>query len=166
MRWFLDAIRSMAPGHIRDRNEKVCGRVTLRVIEDDKVISVQKRNLIVNGMKPVLAHLSSEADAQYQVANFSAGSGTTAPAVGNTGLESLQFGPKAIASHSFPGSPSETSVLYYFTMEKAEGNGGGTVDYAELGLFTTNGIMVSRVTFDPIQKNVNRKFEFEWEHLF
>ena len=65
-----------------------------------------------------------------------------------------------------PTPPAETSVKFTVVVEKAEGNGTGTVAYTEAGLFCSDSTMFARETFPAIVKNSTRRVTFEWSILF
>lgn len=142
-----------------------------------KTLHHEKSNLIVNGARKALAHLIAERPETYRVDYFKLGTGGHAPGdiltpvsptVTDTGLEELAY-TKSI-DHAgdvyLPTPPAETSVKFVVVLEKAEGNGSGTVAYCEAGLFCNNGTLFARETFPAIVKNSTRRITFEWSILF
>jgi len=154
------------------------GSVKCWVEEDGvKTLLHEKSNLIVNGARKALAHLIAEAAAIYRIDYFKLGTGGHAPGdiltpvsptITDTQLEELAF-TKAIDHVNdtyLPTPPAETSVKFTVVVEKAEGNGSGTVAYTEAGLFCSDGTMFARETFPAIVKNSTRRVTFEWSILF
>ena len=148
-------------------------------IEEDgvKTLHHEKSNLIVNGARKALAHLIAEAAAIYRIDYFKLGTGGHAPGdiltpvsptITDSNLEELAF-TKAIDHLNdiyLPTPPAETSVKFTVVVEKAEGNGTGTVAYTEAGLFCSDSTMFARETFPAIVKNSTRRVTFEWSILF
>jgi hypothetical protein len=148
-------------------------------IEEEGVVTLhhEKSNLIVNGARKALAHLIAEANAIYRIDTFKLGTGghlpgdiltPVSPTITDTDLEELQF-TKAIdhlQDTYLPTPPAETSVKFTVVVEKAEGNGSGTVAYTEAGLYCQNGTLFARETFPAIVKNSTRRVVFEWSILF
>ena len=154
------------------------GSVKCWVEEDGvKTLLHEKSNLIVNGARKALAHLIAEVAAIYRIDYFKLGTGGHAPGdiltpvsptITDTQLEELAF-TKAIDHVNdtyLPTPPAETSVKFTVVVEKAEGNGSGTVAYTEAGLFCSDGTMFARETFPAIVKNSTRRVTFEWSILF
>jgi hypothetical protein len=149
-------------------------------IEEDgvKTLHHEKSNLIVNGARKALAHLISDANSIYKIDYFKLGTGGHAPGdiltpvsptITDTDLEEPAFS-KAIDHGNdtyLPTPPAETSVKFTVVVEKAEGNGSGTVAYCEAALFCNdNATMFARETFPAIVKNSTRRITFEWSILF
>lgn len=155
------------------------GSVKCWVEEEDgiKTLHHEKHNLIVNGARKALAHLIAERPEIYRIDYFKLGTGghvpgdiltPVSPTITDTGLEELAF-TKAIDHLNdvyLPTPPAETSVKFVVVVEKAEGNGSGTVAYCEAGLFTNNNTLFARETFPAIVKNSTRRITFEWSILF
>lgn len=149
-------------------------------IEEDGVVTLhhEKSNLIVNGARKALAHLIAEVPTIYRIDYFKLGTGghvvgdiltPISPTINDVALEEEVFS-KAI-NHGddtyLPTPPAETSVKFTVVLEKAEGNGTGTVAYTEAGLFCNDGVtMFARETFPAIVKNSTRRVTFEWSILF
>lgn len=162
-----------------DNYNPLKGSVKCWIEEEDgtRILHHEKHNLIVNGARKALAHLIGEAAVAYRVDSFKLGTGGHAPGdiltpvsptVTDTALETLAF-TKAIdhGDDSYlPTPPAETSIKFTVVVEKAEGNGSGTVAYCEAGLFCQNETMFARETFPAIVKNSTRRVTFEWSILF
>lgn len=151
-------------------------------VEENGVTTLlhEKSNLIVNGARKALAHLIADisgVQTLYRIDYFKLGTGGHAPGdiltpvsptITDTALEELAF--SKIIDHNddtyLPTPPDETSVKFTVVVEKAEGNGSGTVAYTEAGLFCNNGTMFARETFPAIVKNSTRRITFEWSILF
>lgn len=155
------------------------GSVSCWIEEDGvKTLHHEKSNLIVNGARKALAHLIGEVPAQYRIDYFKLGTGGHAPGdiltpvsptINDTALEAEAFS-KAIDHGNdtyLPAPPAETSVKFTVVVEKAEGNGTGTVAYCEAGLVCGDGTtLFARETFPAIVKNSTRRITFEWSILF
>ncbi len=137
----------------------------------------EKTNLIVNLARKSLAHLVAEGEGVYVVNTFKLGtmghSGSDIltpvdPTVTDTTLTDPSPFSKVIPTLEYLPVGNETSVKFTIPVEKAEANGAGgaAVAYTEAGLFSTNGNLFARETFEAIVKNANRKVTFEWTLLF
>lgn len=155
---------------LREKIAPAKGRVKITIRSGEEIRELFFNNLIVNGMRKVLPHLTGQADASYRVSQFKIGTGTTAANATDTDLETPVdidgSNLKAITSNSYPNSPNEVSTVYVLDVEDSEANSGGPHNITECGLFTANGIMVSRVVFAPIVKNNTTSFSLQWEHVF
>jgi hypothetical protein len=119
----------------------------------------QVRNLIVNsGLSFLAAQLSggNPTDMSYTAV----GSGSTAPAAGNTALEA-QIGARMSATIT---APSSTSVRFASTSSA----GSHTGNWYEAGIFNaaTAGTMLCRVTFGLLTKGANDVFTVEYTISF
>ena len=164
---------------IKDQVSGIRGSVKCFVEDGDGVVTLhhEKHNLIVNGARKALAHLIAQRPADYEIDTFELGTGghvsgdiltPVSPTILDTDLEIPAF-TKAIdhlVDVYLPTSPNETSVKFTIVVEKAEGNGSGTVAYCEAGLFCANTTLFARETFPAIVKNSTRKVTFEWSILF
>lgn len=164
---------------IQDGLRKPTGSVRA-VIEEDGVewVAHEKHNLIVNLARPAMAALLAEADTDYVVDTFKIGTKghdlgppediltPVAPTVTDTALIDTSPFSKSIGSFSYLPVGTPTSVQFITALEKAEGNGGGSVTYTEAGLFMNGGDMFARETFAAIVKNSARKITFYWQILF
>jgi len=61
---------------------------------------------------------------------------------------------------------SNHAVRFSITLENNEGNGSGTVNYSEAGLFLSDGTMLSHVSFYPQTKSSENQLIFEWDISF
>ena len=123
------------PRKPRENRIGVRGRVRVYV---DGLLRGDHHNLVVNdGFEAIWKAFGG--DATYVVSKFEGGTGTTAPAAGNTALETSAFGPKALTSISFP-----TLAAIKLTLDIIPGEATG-VDFTEFGLFTTGGQLIARV---------------------
>lgn len=126
-------------------------------IELNGIIVLQKKNLVVNtglNLTGLRIFTNSAAYVQY----LGIGSGTTAPAAGQTALIT-QLGNRRV----FDSTPtvSATGVTVCTCLFPA-GESTGTI--AEAGLFTTatGGAMFSRVTFTAIPKQATDELRVTW----
>lgn len=113
----------------------VRGRVQIYI---DGVKVGEHHNLVVNdGFEAIWKAFAG--DATYAVSSFEGGTGTTAPAAGDTALQTSAFGPKALTSVSFP-----SLAAIKLTLDIIPGEATG-VAFTEFGLFTTSGQLVARI---------------------
>lgn len=156
-------------------NKDVVGEVIIQVIEND-TITIAKPNLIVAKARHILSHLLGSGDSDYAISRLVLGGGgcnpndmfvPIPPTVNDIGLYDLVTFSKPAAGITFKPTPENSnSVLFTFIVNKEEGNGTGTAIYNELGLFTTNNHMFSRVTFPSISKTNQIKLIITWEIKF
>jgi hypothetical protein len=151
----------------------------LAIIEegDRRWIAHEKYNMIVNLARPAMSALLAEADTDYIVDTFKIGTQghdlvtpdiltPVSPSVTDTDLIDGSPFEKAIDHYNYLPILSPTSVQFVAILEKAEGNGTGTVTYTEAGLWMAGGNMFARETFPAIVKNSSRKVTFYWSILF
>jgi hypothetical protein len=151
----------------------------LAIIEEngEKWVAHEKHNLIVNLARPAMAGLLAELDTDYVIDTFKIGTQghdlitpdiltPVSPSVTDTDLIDVAPFEKAIDHYNYLPVLSPTSVQFVAILEKAEGNGGGTVTYTEAGLWMNGGNMFCRETFPAIVKNSDRKVTFYWSILF
>jgi hypothetical protein len=142
----------------------VRGDVTIRVKDRSGTIikAIEMKNLVVAVGKTILAHrLSGDAAyASHYIAAIKFGTGTVAPAAGDTGLGSAQFSAPVTASY-----PATNKARYSAAMDYAEG---GSLTYSEMGLFTADAVpkMFSRLLIGPILKSSAYRIEVDWDISF
>lgn len=126
-------------------------------IELNGLVVMQKANLVVNaGLN--LAGLRIFTNSANYIQYLGIGSGTTAPAAGQTAL-TAQLG----ARRAFDSTPTvSTTGVTVCTCLFPAGQSTGSV--AEAGLFTatTGGAMFSRVTFTAIPKQATDELRVTW----
>ena len=137
------------------------GFVTVDMYENDQLIQhVEVRNLLVRGGKDLFANMifgtftgEDEEDVPF-IRDISIGSGTTAPVVANTDMESQ------LARLPFVQKDIDQNLLTYFTTF-SEGVGTGSVN--EVGLFTNEGVLVCRtILSNTFEKTANRFINISW----
>jgi hypothetical protein len=157
--------------------DEIHGRGSVRCwIEEDqpdgsvkKWLHHEEHNLIVNTGREAVTHLLAEGDGvNYKITDFELGDpvSPTAPAPGDTALEQSAFSELITEVPVYTPVGVESTVTFTIIMEKAEGNGGGQVDYTEAGLFNANGNLFARQTFPAVVKTATRKITFEWQLIF
>lgn len=146
-----------------------------RAYDGDGNIIVDKKNMIVNGSRSALAHLIAEAQVSEAITTIEIGTEghepgdpytPVSPTISDTALEDVSPFSKALEFFTYLPIGVETSVMFTFNIEKAEGNGSGIVLYTEAGLFTSGDTMFARNTFPAIVKTADRKIVFEWTIVF
>lgn len=154
------------------------GHVEIKVIEDGREwIHFDGPNCLTNGGRTNMAYLLAEGPATRIVNTMKLGDGPDPeepqpPAATDTDLDNvlhtMASGTGYVGYTYLPttGTPTETSVKFSFHLEKNEGNGGGTHNYTEAGLYTSGGVMFARETFERLVKNDSRKIIFSWSILF
>lgn len=145
---------------VKDRLKKVHGKLEIAV-ENVKTGEVERtievHNLFVTNGYTALMHLIAGDDqANYAVSQMAFGTGTTVPAVGDTGLEVAITPVKTVASIDYPDA---TSVRFTATLESDEANG---FPVAEAALYTVAHGMAARVTFGPLTKSADLRFVMRW----
>ena len=149
-----------------NQNETITMRGDVRIwIEDDngkRVLHEEKKNLIVNGGKTLMAKLLG-GDAAYKnlehLAKIAFGTSATAAAVTQTSLLTEILVKAATVSY-----PAFNQVRFTATMESAEG---GSSTYQEIGLKSdATGILFSRLVISPIVKSSAYKITVEWTISF
>ena len=126
--------------------------IILRNTLTGEITKRQEKNLVVSVGKAFIAsRMASNTDPV--MTTMAVGTGSTAPAAGNTALESsLVSVSLAVAG----GTPSGNTVLYTATF----GPGIGTGALVEAGIFGS--IMLSRTTFTVINKGANDEMIINW----
>jgi hypothetical protein len=128
-------------------------------------------NLIVNGGKQKVALLlsSNPPSADNVITFLKAGTlghetgdpeTPVAPLVTDTALEDPD--PIVISNPVVSFLDSGKKVKFLFVMDKAVGNGAGSVKYTEIGAFTADGTMFARHTFPYAKKDAYKRLHFEW----
>ena len=141
-----------------DDNLKVTGRVSISLYDKDGNLKDGReiKNLVVNNGKGFIASRMISGGASV-MSHMALGSGTTAPAAGDTALESL-LGVREILDSST--SPASGVVLYTSSFEAGDATGAVT----EAGIFNaaTDGTMLCRTTFDTINKSATDTLSVTW----
>lgn len=116
------------------------------------------RNLIVTSGKNLLAAILGASGTKPS--HLAVGTGTTAPAAGQTALVS-EIGTRVSLTHSNPSSN-------VWRMVGTFGPGNATGAITEAGLFnaSSGGTMFARQTFAVINKDENDSLEITWEITF
>ncbi len=147
------------PG-VREKALQPKGRVEIEV-QDVHTGKVKKEilveNLVVNNAKAIMAHLLGGGSAvDYAMVHMAFGTGDTAAAVTDTGLEVAITPIKDLSAIDYPDS---SSVRFTAVLESDEANG---FPVAEAGLFSGSQGMFSRVVFGPLTKSADFRFVFRW----
>jgi len=89
------------------------------------------------------------------------GTGATAPVAGNTTLQTEVFR-KLITRRKVPASPNNYKIILQMFLTTSEANG---YNLTEAGIFNrfTGGTMLSRVTYDVINKSTSISVVYTWE---
>ena len=136
------------------------GRFELWVRRNGVLVEhVDEPNLIVNGSRNLHALLIGGTVSNNSVTQIGYGTGTAAPAVGNSGL-TAQFA-KALDSVTFPAT---NQVAFNFSLLTSEDNG---ALISEFGLLTAGGALYARkVRSAPLTKNSSLSFTGTWTIAF
>jgi hypothetical protein len=139
---------------------KVKGVVQARLVAPDgavKEIREAKANLIVTTGKHAIADQLLASPTLSKPTHMGIGTGTTAPAVGNTALVT-EVGTRQ--------SLSKTRSGNVVTLVASFGAGVGTGAITEAGIFTaaSSGTMYSRIVFAAINKGSNDTLELTWTY--
>lgn len=163
--------------------EELCSRVLslkgrVKILVEEGGVSrvhFDDKNLIVNGAKPVMAHLLGAAPSNYVLSKLQLGTEGNVdgdimtpltPDVADFELHDASPITVNIASVEYLPVGVESSVLFRFILAKADGNGSGIKVYTEAGLFTTSDIMFAVENFPALVKNADRKITIEWTIAF
>lgn len=145
-------------------NATMRGDVSVWLLADDgsKQLHFERKNLIVNGGKTIMARLLG-GDASYRnlehLTKIAFGTSNTAAAATQTALVAQQFEKNATVSY-----PAFNQVKFTTTMEDGEG---GSFTYQELGLKSNaTGILFSRLVISPITKSALYKIQVDWTVSF
>lgn len=156
----LLAAKSLTPGDTATMR----GDVSVWLLGEDgsKQLHFEKKNLIVNGGKTIMAKLLG-GDASYKnlehITKIAFGSSNTAVSATQTALVAQQFEKAASVSY-----PVFNQVKFSTTMEDGEG---GSYTYQELGLKSSaTGILFSRLVISPITKSALYKIQVDWTISF
>lgn len=142
---------------------RMIGEVNIQLREEESGIIIAKRqvtNLVVTaGLYQVAKVLSSSEDlANDAFSHMGIGTGNTAPAAGNTDLETIAGVKQALSARTW----STNTVT--FTATFAAGNGTGNI--TEAGIFNdgalATGDMLSRSTFAAVTKNAGDALDISW----
>lgn len=132
---------------------KITGRLDIFI--DGKLVSSHSNLIVATGRDAMLQ--SFMGDATFVLTSFEAGDGTTAPAAGNTALQSSTFGPKALTTVAFP---TLGSVKLTFDIIPGEATG---QTFTEWGLFTTAGTLIARVVDgNSYVKTLTNSIQGQW----
>mgnify|MGYP001130354482 CR=1 FL=1 len=130
---------------------QVHGAVSLTLFHEDGTVTHRvKNNLIVDvGFDFICDAIGLSTGRPNVISHIAVGSGTTAPAPGNTALES-EIGRKA-------GVYNHTAGTKIFTFQTTFNPGEATGAITEAGIFNAavGGAMLDRVTFAVVNKGVN-----------
>jgi len=121
--------------------------------------------LIQQNFLTALAASIDNTEAFYEM-RFGSGTGTAADAQTISGLfvdeyySVMSAAGNSIESHTFN---NETDVTFNVSMKLNEGNGSGTVNYTECGLFDKSGNKISHVLFpSPLVKDNTKAYKFKY----
>lgn len=141
-----------------DDNLKVTGQVSISLYDQNGNLKDGRevKNLVVNNGRGFIASRMISGGSSV-MSHMALGSGTTAPAAGDTALESL-LGVREILDSSI--SPASGVVLYTSSFEGGDATGAVT----EAGIFNaaTDGTMLCRTTFDTINKSATDTLSVTW----
>lgn len=141
-----------------DDNLKVTGQVSISLYDQNGNLKDGREvnNLVVTTGRGFIASRMISGGASV-MSHMALGSGSTAPAAGNTALESL-LGVREILDSS--SSPASGIVLYSSSFEAGDATGAVT----EAGIFNaaSGGTMLCRTTFDTINKSATDTLSVTW----
>lgn len=148
---------------------KVQGFLKVTVVDrqGNEIVVYDDKNLIVDsgltGLSNLLAQTVSPGS-DYAVTILRAGDSSTAPATTQTGLQGTQVGPDkafSVVTIDSGGTPGLTE--FETSLATTEGNG---QIIREVGLFFTNGNMLSRQVIGEINKTSAITVKFNWRIQF
>lgn len=142
---------------------RVTGEVRITITEADGSQEIREiKNLVMRETKTILAkRLANDAGyADAHVDRISFGTSDVAAVDDQTNLQGTVATPAAAIAVAYP---AYNSVKFTATLLGTEG---GTATYQELGLFTVDEKMVSRVVIAPIAKSADRKIQVDWTISF
>jgi len=136
---------------------KLRGDLDIVLRDKDGNIKTQRReeNLVVSaGLNFICDRMEGVAEAV--MSHMAVGSGATAPAAGNTALETQLGAREALDSTTV----SSNTITYVASFEAGDGTGAVT----EAGLFNaaTGGTMLCRTTFDVVNKAADDTLQITW----
>jgi hypothetical protein len=141
-----------------DDNLKVTGQVSISLYDQNGNLKDGRevKNLVVNNGRGFIASRMISGGSSV-MSHMALGSGTTAPAAGDTALESL-LGVREILDSSI--NPASGIVLYTSSFEGGDATGAVT----EAGIFNaaSGGTMLCRTTFDTINKSATDTLSVTW----
>lgn len=149
-------------GHFKIFGRENCG---------DWKLLIEQNNLIVTAGKTLVRNLLSGDDTTNYLKSFAFGTGDTAPALTDTGLEApIPYDGanvyKAYEEHTNDSVTKVTFIGYYSSLQPVT----QPVDLVEVGLFTgtgaTAGTMYCRATFDAITKTTALELRLEYSLEF
>lgn len=137
----------------------VKGDVSIRLYDERGNLKDSRdiKNLVVNtGLTFIASRMIGTS--QGVMTHIGLGSGSTAPAAGDTALESL-LGTREILDSST--TPATGVILYKSTFEQGDATGAIT----EAGIFnaSSGGTMLCRTTFGTITKSAQDTLEITWQ---
>jgi hypothetical protein len=138
---------------------KITGHVDIVVTDKDGNIKDTRsvKNLVLTTGKTFIAAsmLKTTTNSPVAMSHMAVGSGTTAAAIGNTGMES-QLGRVSLASSSSSGA------VVTYTASFPAGTGTGAV--TEAGIFnnSTGGDMLCRTVFSVVNKGADDAMSITW----
>jgi len=113
-------------------------------------------------IKQLLGRGTPGCGAGYAPTHIALGTGSTTPADGDTTLETEEYRDAITTRQS-----GTNKIIYQLFLDTGDGNGGGSVTYAEAGLFDNsvenNGYMLARATYTSIAKTSAIQLVFTWE---
>lgn len=139
------------------------GEVSIRGYNElgECVLSLDKKNLVVNGGKGVMATLLRLGTSSLIINGIAFGTSSVAPALGDTAITGAFT--KATASSS---NPTTNSVQWDWTLETSENNG---MNIREIGLIsdrTGTPTLFSRIVTESIVKTSSLRLEGTWKLTF
>jgi len=136
----------------------ITGKVSLRLYDKDGALKEKRdiENLVVTAGKGFISNRMVGASPAV-MSHMALGSGATAPALGNTALESL-LGTREILDAS--SNPASGVVIYSSSFEAGDATGAVT----EAGIFNaaSGGTMLCRTTFSTVNKSASDTLAVSW----
>lgn len=143
--------------HMADFGVEVTGKVLLELLRANGAIErVEIDNLVVTVGKGVIADRMKAAPAKNAMSHVAVGTGATAPAAGDTTLQTEVGGSRTALGTAVSGAV----ITYTATL----GAGVGTGALTEAGLFnaSSSGDMLARTTFSVINKAAGDTLNVTW----
>lgn len=138
---------------------KITGHVDIVVTDKDGNVKDTRsvKNLVVTAGKEFIAAsmLKTTTNSPVAMTHMAVGSGTTAAAIGNTGMES-QLGRVSLASASASGA------VVTYTASFPAGTGTGAITEAGILNNSTGGTLLCRTVFSVVNKGADDAMSITW----
>src|SRR6202046_5912677 len=122
------------------------GRIVVRAFKDGRFIwQIEKNNLIVTAHNVPTAHLLGGDVTNFSIAAMGFGSGTSAPAAGDTALTTPAYF-RAVSSHSYPVAGQ---VQFNWALTSGTDTSAYGINIQEVGLFCNTGAVSLPTTGTP-----------------